>query len=319
LKNREIESAVHFEEIGWEIKKLLLNAKDSIRICVAWIGWTVYKHTLEEAASRGVSIEVIYNSDEKNRFESDLTYPQIKFYPIRMPGRSRYMHNKFCVIDNEILITGSYNWSRAAELHFENIIVLKNAFKVIKEYINEFYELIDYHNEWYKQRVYLRCLTPHGGHNLLCRSHTYNIGLLGYESGRNSDSETEIWSLCNADNRHVEIERSIPENFLFVHLGLTSEDFEYENDEFLDKDLMLRQIDRERARGKRIFNYFEQSRGFRVQAIGFITEVEPTHKYDDGPHEKEIRIVWRNPYFRKIIPSIFYDDGTIDEILDRPR
>ena len=36
------------------------------------------------------------------------------------------MHNKFCVIDNTWVITGSYNWSDKAETNYENILLLEN-------------------------------------------------------------------------------------------------------------------------------------------------------------------------------------------------
>ena len=37
------------------------------------------------------------------------------------------MHDKFCIIDNQIVITGSYNWTDNAEFkNDENIVILKD-------------------------------------------------------------------------------------------------------------------------------------------------------------------------------------------------
>ena len=41
------------------------------------------------------------------------------------------MHNKFCVIDNKVLINGSYNWTYYAEdRNRENILILKIFYKM---------------------------------------------------------------------------------------------------------------------------------------------------------------------------------------------
>ena len=41
--------------------------------------------------------------------------------------RGGTMHDKFCVIDNQVVITGSYNWSSNAEFkNDENIAILRD-------------------------------------------------------------------------------------------------------------------------------------------------------------------------------------------------
>lgn len=43
------------------------------------------------------------------------------------------MHNKYCIIDNEKVIDGSYNWSYGARYNLEHIIVIEST-KVAKMY-----------------------------------------------------------------------------------------------------------------------------------------------------------------------------------------
>lgn len=45
------------------------------------------------------------------------------------------MHNKDCIIDNKVIIDGSYNWSDNAKYSEEHIIVIesKNVSKLYKE------------------------------------------------------------------------------------------------------------------------------------------------------------------------------------------
>jgi len=46
---------------------------------------------------------------------------------IRRGSRGGLMHDKFCVIDNQIVITGSYNWTDNAEFkNDENVTVQRD-------------------------------------------------------------------------------------------------------------------------------------------------------------------------------------------------
>ena len=48
------------------------------------------------------------------------------------------MHNKFCVIDHNTVITGSYNWSYKAESNFENVIITSSDTALAEQFITEF-------------------------------------------------------------------------------------------------------------------------------------------------------------------------------------
>ena len=39
------------------------------------------------------------------------------------------MHNKYCVIDEKIVITGSFNWTaKAVSLNHENIVIIRDEY-----------------------------------------------------------------------------------------------------------------------------------------------------------------------------------------------
>ena len=62
--------------------------------------------------------------------------------PIKTNDQIRnLMHNKFVVIDNSVVITGSFNWSnQAVNYNQENILIIEN--KILAErYSNEFNKL----------------------------------------------------------------------------------------------------------------------------------------------------------------------------------
>lgn len=48
------------------------------------------------------------------------------------------MHRKYCVIDNHVVISGSYNWTdNAAERNDENILIVKD-WKTANQHTREF-------------------------------------------------------------------------------------------------------------------------------------------------------------------------------------
>src|SRR5690606_40429761 len=52
-------------------------------------------------------------------------------------SKDRFMHNKFCIVDDFAVITGSYNWTFKARLNDENIIIIKNQPTVISQFNNK--------------------------------------------------------------------------------------------------------------------------------------------------------------------------------------
>ena len=56
--------------------------------------------------------------------------------------RGGIMHEKFCVIDNQIVISGSYNWTDNAELrNAEHINITENDNELATKYSLEFNRL----------------------------------------------------------------------------------------------------------------------------------------------------------------------------------
>lgn len=54
------------------------------------------------------------------------------------------MHNKYCIIDNKIVITGSFNWSyQAANYNFENIVVIESP-EVAEKFKIQFFKIKKY-------------------------------------------------------------------------------------------------------------------------------------------------------------------------------
>lgn len=82
---------------------------------------------LAKIAARGVSVSVKIDaakSKEKKeaRIVEFLKTSGVRVQPVAPDGRN---HNKFAVIDQSKVITGSYNWTLKAEKNWENLLILE--------------------------------------------------------------------------------------------------------------------------------------------------------------------------------------------------
>lgn len=103
------------------------------------------------AKDQGVKIRVIIDRkkdegpevSQNNRLTGEVTSHfkgipsiEVKFHESSI---NKKMHNKYCLIDGETVITGSLNWTfYACNNHHENVVVIQRSKKVITEYMQRF-------------------------------------------------------------------------------------------------------------------------------------------------------------------------------------
>lgn len=130
-----------FEDIAERIRLELEQAEHSIYIAVAWFTNRNLFNTLIEKARKGVTVQLMLSNDHINQ-QSYVDYSQLDIghsaaYLIG-DGKQDLMHNKFCVIDSDIVINGSYNWSYKAEKNHENILITKGDSVLAEQFIKQF-------------------------------------------------------------------------------------------------------------------------------------------------------------------------------------
>ncbi|MCR5711195.1 MAG: Hsp70 family protein [Prevotella sp.] len=117
----------HFSQIRSTLTKYIENSTSEICIAVAWFTHRDLFQSILSTLDRKVKVSIILIDDIINRGPNGLDFATYieKGGTIRfMNTRTLLMHNKFCVFDNQVLITGSYNWTYSAETrNAENIIV----------------------------------------------------------------------------------------------------------------------------------------------------------------------------------------------------
>lgn len=121
-RRKPVVNQAHFIDIQNSILAALEKAKLFIDVAMAWFTNDVLRDKLLEMQTRGVRVQlVIYKDGVNAKHGVDLSGLNHKFV---RGDRGGIMHNKFCVIDNQVVITGSYNWSTNAETrNDENISV----------------------------------------------------------------------------------------------------------------------------------------------------------------------------------------------------
>jgi len=134
----------YFKLIRSELLKNLKESNLRIRVAMAWFTNLELFQELINCLDRGVVVELLIINDFINNGDWGLNFQEF----IDRKGKLYYgeaenpMHNKFCIIDEELLITGSYNWTYYAEnRNCENIIVITDH-KIVSKYIEEFERLI---------------------------------------------------------------------------------------------------------------------------------------------------------------------------------
>lgn len=306
---------VHFDNIDYYLTQCLQKCRESLKVCVAWISWDRYALIFKRLAEKGATVEIIFNNDPKNSGASRLQgIPGITLYPVNTRRKNSIMHNKFCIIDDTTLLTGSFNWSRNAATHFENILILYNHFDVIKEYKHEFEDLKWYY-DFYSIAENIVCGSKEEGSRHPCKSTAYHLGILGASRGYNNESTVTVWKLCRVYG-HAKLISESEEIYLNDTLFSENED---DHNFPHSKDAMLQSFDGERSRMTRVSKYFSDRHELQIDAVGIVSIMnEPEHLNYQEPPEHGIRILWRNMYSRKIIPDEFYDgesDG-VDEIIE---
>lgn len=136
----------YFENIQQEIKKELLKAKKSILVVVAWFTDTELYQVLCDKANEGCSVTILLLNDNINTGKNALDFKSItnaggEILLIDNKSQKNIMHNKFCVIDDDIVITGSYNWTMRAKQNDENITISKESKEFANEFLITFYDL----------------------------------------------------------------------------------------------------------------------------------------------------------------------------------
>lgn len=103
------------------------------------------------AHKRGVKVEVILDKSQRTQKYSSATFLSNVGIPVRIDAQHAIAHNKVMIIDGETVITGSFNFTKAAEENnAENLLVIHDK-KLAERYTKNWQEH-ERHSEVYVRR-----------------------------------------------------------------------------------------------------------------------------------------------------------------------
>ena len=121
---------VHFSPNGdctATIIRELNKARGSILIQAYSFTSAPIAKALLSAHKRGVKVEVLLDKSQRTQKYSSVTFFMNAGIPIRIDAAHAIAHNKVIIIDGETVITGSFNFTKAAEeKNAENLLVIRD-------------------------------------------------------------------------------------------------------------------------------------------------------------------------------------------------
>ena len=108
---------------------------------------------LAEAKSRGVDVIVLLDKSNRNQKYSAADFTSHSGIETLIDDKHAIAHNKVMIIDDQIVITGSYNFTRAAEKsNAENLVIIESV-TIAEKYLRN----------WQKHRNHAQRYLPKSG------------------------------------------------------------------------------------------------------------------------------------------------------------
>lgn len=138
----EVSNSVEFDRIQKVIVQGIRDAKYLIWVAVAWFSNDVLYQELLNKKEDGLNIRVIVSDEDSNQ----VLLPKIQknFECVVVPHTGRWetnrMHDKFCIVDLDYIMHGSYNWTKAANYNGETLVTTVDR-KLVRDFADEFLKM----------------------------------------------------------------------------------------------------------------------------------------------------------------------------------
>lgn len=116
----------------------LRNAKKSVNICVFTISDDKITAEIIACHRKGISVKVLTDNEKLHDLGSDIEKLAKMGLAVRIDNTTAHMHHKFMIVDNQILVNGSYNWTRSAALSNEENIIVSDDKNLVAAFSKQF-------------------------------------------------------------------------------------------------------------------------------------------------------------------------------------
>lgn len=145
-----MESQAYFSGIREQIIQHLNLAKDRVLVAVAWLTDRALFDALVACQRRKVQVSLAVLDDRINR-KSSIAWERLTalggdlYWIPDGTNRAGSLHHKFCLIDEDTVINGSFNWTNRASNADENIVIIQGDAEFAEQFKQAFGRLLDKH------------------------------------------------------------------------------------------------------------------------------------------------------------------------------
>lgn len=120
------------------IIQIAANAQSNIRfLAFSFTDYPLAKAMIDRSAA-GVDVAGVYEKVGSETEGAEMKTFLCAHVPVRQDGNPKFLHDKLIIVDNHIVISGSFNFSsNATENNDENVIIVDNA-EIANLYMQEF-------------------------------------------------------------------------------------------------------------------------------------------------------------------------------------
>jgi len=140
-ENLEIDSTSSLAKLLTYIR----SAKQSVDVCLMIFTCQEFGSELLQLKRKGIKIRAIVDRSNIDNLGCQISRLRESGVRVVAKSQSYLMHHKFAVIDNRIVVNGSFNWTGSAVFgNNENVIVTDNK-KIVSAFVEEFNKLWNVH------------------------------------------------------------------------------------------------------------------------------------------------------------------------------
>ncbi|MCL1833747.1 MAG: phospholipase D-like domain-containing protein [Leptospirales bacterium] len=141
VKLDDMDINVHFapeDNVEKIIHGRIAKAKKSIRFMQFSFTSEAISGIIIKKFKEGIDVKGVFERKGSNTEYSQYTKMKIENVPVRLDGNRYMMHHKVIIIDDHIVITGSFNISKNANRRNDENIIIIGSEKIALKYIEEF-------------------------------------------------------------------------------------------------------------------------------------------------------------------------------------
>ncbi len=131
------------DDCAAQILSYLDGAEGSIDVAMYYFTDRILAQALVRAKERGVSVRVYLDESQRSEKYPKGRYLERKGISVRYEDGVGLMHDKFCIVDGKMVITGSFNWTTSADLkNDENLLIIRSV-ELAKKFTDQFEKFWD--------------------------------------------------------------------------------------------------------------------------------------------------------------------------------